>query len=459
MELMADTLSRPEHARAAAAVRIAHLGVGNFFRAHQAWYTDRAPDAADWGIAAFTGRRPALAAALGPQQGLYTLVTRGPTTDQFDVIASVSAVHAATEHDAWLTYLRSPELAIVTLTVTEAGYRCRSDGSLDTTDDAVRADVEALRADLTAPVATAPARVLAGLVARARAGHGPIAVVPCDNLPDNGAVVAGAVRAMAELVDPSLLDDLDRTASFVTTMVDRITPETTDDDRATVRNETGIDDAAPVVTEPFSEWVISGSFPAGRPRWEQAGATIVDDVAPFEQRKLRLLNGGHSLLAYAASIRGHVTVADAVADPVCRGWLDQWWDEAAAGLSLPAADIAAYRDALLERFANPRIRHLLAQIAADGSAKLPVRILPTLREQRGAGTVPPGAVRVLAAWICHLRGHGAPVNDADGERARAAASGPVADAVAAVLTMLDPALGADDALAAAVATRIEDLTR
>ncbi|PSK96115.1 fructuronate reductase [Haloactinopolyspora alba] len=444
--------------RPAAPIRIAHLGLGNFFRAHQAWYTGRAPDSAHWGIAAFTGRRPALADALRPQDGLYTLVTRGPVQDRFDVVTSLSAVHAAADHAAWLDVLHSPDLAVVTLTVTEAGYARAADGSLDATDDAVRNDVAALRGDLTAPVSTAPARLLAGLAARDRAGLGAIAIVPCDNLPDNGPVTAHLVREMAELVDPALVAAVDRTAAFATSMVDRITPRVTDDDRAIVRSATGVDDAAPVVTEPFSEWVVSGRFPAGRPRWEDAGVTVVDDVAPFEQRKLWLLNGGHSLLAYGASLRRHETVAEAVADPVCRGWLEQWWDEAAAHLSLPAAEIESYRAALLERFANPRIRHLLAQIAADGSAKLPVRILPTLRAERAAGRMPAGAARALAAWICHLRGHGAAVRDADGARARAAAGGPVGDAVPAVLTLLDASLGGDRALVDAVTAQVDQLT-
>ena len=183
-----------------------------------------------------------------------------------------------------------------------------------------------------------------------------------------------------------------------------------------------------MVTEPFSEWVLSGRFAGGRPRWEDAGATFTDDIAPFEERKLWLLNGGHSLLAYAGSARGHETVADAVADATCRGWLETWWDEASAHLTLPAEDLARYREALLERFANPRMRHLLAQIAADGSQKLPIRILPVLRAERSAGRMPEGAVRVLAAWIGHLRGSGAPVVDPRADELVALAAGPLPQA-------------------------------
>ncbi len=445
--------------RAAAPVRLVHLGLGNFFRAHQAWYTDRAPDAEEWGIAAFTGRSATLADALTAQDGLYTLVTRAGDGDRFAVMSSISRAHAAADHDAWLGYVGSADVRAITVTVTEAGYLRGGDGGLDRARPEVRADVEALRADPAALVRTAPARLLSGLAARRRADAGPIALVPCDNLPENGAVAARVVRDLAEMVDQGLATWLAESLSTVTTMVDRITPETAPDDLRTVSEATGLDDRAPVVTEPFSEWVLSGAFPGGRPRWEDAGATVTDDVVPFEQRKLWLLNGGHSLLAYGASIRGAGTVAEAVADDAARSWLEEWWSEASAHLSLPATDVAAYRDALLDRFANPRMRHRLDQIAADGSQKLPIRILPVLRAERAAGRTPPGATRALAAWICHLRGHGAPVKDARAETVVPLADGPLPVAVRSVLDFLDPAIAADDALAAAVLTHAEELER
>jgi fructuronate reductase len=254
---------------------------------------------------------------------------------------------------------------------------------------------------------------------------------------------------LAAELDPGLSAWIADNVSFVTTMVDRITPATTDADTRTVVELTGRVDAAPVVTEPFSEWVLSGDFPAGRPAWEAAGARIVADIAPFEERKLWLLNGAHSLLAYAGSARGHETVADAVADPVCRDWLAAWWDEAAPHLSLPTAEVDAYRAALLDRFGNPRIRHLLAQIAADGSQKLPVRIVPTIRRERAQGRLPLGALRVVAAWVNHLRGAGAPVRDAAANEVLALSAGPLEPAVRAILGYLGPDLGADDDLVAA----------
>ena len=445
------------HGRPAGPVRIVHLGVGNFFRAHQAWYTEHAPDAAEWGIAAFTGRSPAMADALRPQDGLYTLITRGADADSYEVVSSLTAVHAAAEHDAYLEYLRSPALAIVTLTVTEAGYLRGADGHLDLANAGVTADVEALLGNATAAVATTPGRIVAGLLARRAAAAGPLAVVSCDNLSHNGEVLATVVGDFAQQVDPTLAAWIDENVAFGTTMVDRITPATTEEHKASVLAATGAVDAAPVPTEPFSEWVIQGEFPNGRPAWDAAGARIVDDVAPFERRKLALLNGSHSLLAYGATILGHETVADAIHDPRCLAWVEQWWDEACAHIPLPAADLTAYRQALLERYRNPNIRHALAQIAGDGSLKIAVRILPTLRAELAEGRVPVGAVRAVAAWVQHLRGLGAPVRDVRGSEVLALAAGTLEDSVAAVLAFLDSDLVGDDRLKAAVLAQALEL--
>ncbi|WP_246131069.1 mannitol dehydrogenase family protein [Cellulomonas aerilata] len=448
--------SAPGHP--AAPVRVVHVGVGNFFRAHQAWYTDRAPDAAEWGIAAFTGRSPAVADALEPQDGLYTLVTRGADGDHLEVIGSISAVHRSDDHTAWLGYLSSPDVVVVTVTVTEAGYLLGPDGRLDAGREDVAADVGALRDDPRAPVRTTPGRLVAGLLARRAAGAGGLTIVPCDNLPDNGPALAAVLADLVDAVDPTLATWVAEHVELATTMVDRITPATTDEHRDVVLAATGLVDAAPVPTEPFSEWVIEGRFPYGRPAWDAAGAQVVDDVRPFEQRKLWLLNGAHTLLAYAGSIRGHETVAEAVGDRVLRGWVEEWWDEAVAYLSLPPADVAAYRAALLDRFGNPAIRHALAQIAADGSQKVPVRIVPTLRAELAAGRVPAGAARVLAAWVLHLRGSGAPVKDARADEVLPLVAGTLEESVAAVLGLVAPDLADHDGLRSAVLERTRDLT-
>lgn len=460
MTAAAPDLTRERaHARPAAPVRIVHLGLGAFFRAHQAWYTDRAPDAGDWGIAAFGGRGGDVASTLGPQGGVYTLLTRGPLNDTTEVVASISAAHDAADHDGLLARLASPDVGVVTLTVTEAGYCRDATGSLDRTDPVVGADIAALRADACRPVRSVPARLVAGLAARHRAGGGPIALLPCDNLPANGPALRRVVADLVDAVDPGLAPWLDDSVSFVTTVVDRITPRPGEADVAAVERATGWHDRAPVVTEPFSEWVIEGSFPGGRPAWDQAGVILVDDAEPYAQRKLRLLNGGHSLLAYLGSVRGHATVAEAVDDALCLAWLRRWWAEAAGDLPLPTLEVAAYEEQLLTRFGNPRLAHRLEQIAADGSQKLPVRVLPTLRAARAAGAVPPGAACVLAAWTCHLRGAGAPVTDVRAAELVTLAAGPTMGAAARVTAALDPALADDDELVATVASFVDAIER
>lgn len=288
-------------------------------------------------------------------------------------------------------------------------------------------------------------------------------VLSCDNLPENGEVAASVVTQLAQSVDPALAEWIGEHVDFASSMVDRITPTTTDADRDLVTAELGYVDASPVATEPFHEWVMSGRFPAGRPRWEDAGARVVDDVTPFEQRKLWLLNGSHSLLAYAGSIRGHASIDEAIADPACRAWVEALWDEAAPHLPLPADDVAAYRAALLDRYANPRIRHRLAQIVADGSTKVVVRTVPVIVAERTAGRVPLGCATVVAAWIRHLRGEGAPLNDPGAEPYLALVGGDDETAVRAVLALLSPTestadvaldLQSDHDLVAAVLTQL-----
>ena len=440
----------------AAPVRMVHLGLGNFFRAHQAWYTARATDAHEWGTAAFTGRSTELAAKLTAQDGLYTLITRAADGDSAAIIPTLTRTHPGPDTESLVDHLADPVVVVVTLTVTEAGYLRGPDGRLDRQSPDVVADVAVLRSGESSALRTTPGRLVAGLLARRTADAGPLAVVPCDNLPENGRVAATVITDFVELVDPTLGPWITQNVRFVTTMVDRITPATTDGDLATAAQLTGLADAAPVVTEPFSEWVLSGEFPGGRPAWESAGARFVDDIVPFEERKLWLLNGAHSLLAYAGSARGHATIAEAMEDSTCRAWLEQWWDEAAAHLALPPADVADYRHALIARFTNPRIRHLLAQIAADGSQKIPIRVVPVLRRERAAGRIPPGAVRAVAAWIRHLRGAGAPVKDVNAQVVDLAV-GPLEEATARIVRFLDPDLATDHTVVDAVAQACRNL--
>ncbi|PZF58734.1 mannitol dehydrogenase family protein [Curtobacterium sp. MCBD17_013] len=410
---------------------IVHLGIGAFARAHLAWYTQRAgtdDDGRAWGIVGFTGRSPDAATTLTAQDCRYTLVERAADGDTATAMDVVVAAHPGSDTAAWRTALASPTTAIVTLTVTEAGYRPGS-GVAD--------------------------RLVDGLRARATAEGGPLTLVSLDNLAGNGRVLAGAVRE-AVGADPDLLAWIDRNVTFPDAMVDRITPATTDEDRAAVQELPGAvpDDRVPVVAEPFAEWVLADRFAGDRPPWERAGVRIVDDVEPYEQRKLWLLNAAHSLLAYLGLLLGHTTVAEAIADPRCRGRVDQLWDEAGAEVRLPADEIAAARAAMLERWANPRIRHTLRQIASDGSRKLPVRIVDPLRRRLArdpdAG-VGPGTATVVAAWWLHcalqadlVSDDGAPAPDAD---------------VHDVLAVLDPDLDTDPVVAAitAAATRIRTM--
>jgi fructuronate reductase len=457
--LTAPRLTRAAgYGRAAPPVRLLHLGLGNFFRAHQAWYTDRAPESQEWGYAAFSGRSTSdLVERLRQQQGLYTLVTRAEDGDEHDVVSSLSQPHHGGDHASWLAQFASRDLAVLTLTVTEAGYCRGPDGGLDRDHPQVRADVEALRRDPAAAVLTSPARLVAGFAARRAVDAGPIAVVPCDNEPGNGVVAARVVHDFASLLDSDLAAYVAMNMSVVSTMVDRITPRIAAADVAACRATTGVDDRCPVVTEPFHEWVLSGSFPAGRPGWEDAGAVFTDDVTPYERRKLWLLNGAHSLLAYTGVLRGHDTVAAAVADDSCAGWLHEWWTEASAELDQPADTLEAYRHALVDRFSNSRIQHRLDQIGTDGSQKLPIRILPVLRAQRAAGRSPHAATRVLAAWICRLRGMGGSISDVRLDELQSLAAGALPEAARRILDLLDPAVGADADVLATVVEQCREL--
>jgi fructuronate reductase len=396
---------------------VVHLGLGAFHRSHQAWFTQRIEaDQDPWGIVAFTGRRPDQAATLTAQQGVYTLITRSASGDEPLFVEAILAAHDGADVDAWRAAVAAPETAVITLTVTEAAYLRGPDGRVDRASPSVAADLAVLVGyDENAPCTTVPGRLVEGLRARLDAGAGPVAVVCCDNLTDNGRMVRDVVVSMAEAVGGDLADRILDQVSFVSSMVDRITPATTADDVATALELTGYLDEAVVVAEPFAEWVLSGEFPAGRPAWETAGARFVDDLEPYEHRKLWLLNGGHSLLAYLGLLLGHETIADAMADERCTTALEQLWDEAAAELPLPEDEIAEARAALHERFANPRIKHRLQQIAGDGSIKLPVRVVDPLRRRlrgdsgsrsdagsRSEAEIGPGAATALAAWWLHL---------------------------------------------------------
>ncbi|MGF9647256.1 mannitol dehydrogenase family protein [Pseudarthrobacter oxydans] len=437
-------LDRALRAEPKAPVRIVHLGLGAFHRSHQAWYTQQAGDAAEWGIAAFTGRRPDAAAALAEQGGLYTLVERADTGDSFTVVGSIVEAVDGADVQRLAELVAAPGTAVVTLTITEAAYGLGADGRLDTAAPEVATDLALLGSGGGTP-ATPLGRLVLALGARRDAGSGPIAVVCCDNLSNNGAVARQAVAGFAGALDAGLAAWIDVNVSFVSTSVDRITPRTTDEDIAEVQGACGYRDNLPVVAEPFSSWVLSGGFPAGRPRWEDAGALVVADIKPYENRKLWLLNGAHSLLAYAGQLRGHRTVAEALSDPLCRQAVESFWDEAEANLPAGELQIPAYRAALLARFSNARIAHNLSQIAMDGSTKLRVRAVPVLQAERAAGRSGAAAALMISAWM-------------DCSAALTEFQDPLADAVdaanlltdtnrtRALLALVDPILAANDSV-------------
>ncbi|MBT2247267.1 mannitol dehydrogenase family protein [Arthrobacter sp. BHU FT2] len=445
---------------AKAPVRIVHLGLGAFHRSHQAWYTQHAGDAAEWGIAAFTGRRPDAAESLSAQDGLYTVVERGDTGDTFELVGSIVEAVDGADAGRLAALISAAGTAVVTLTITEAAYGLGADGRLDGSAPGVLADLQELRAGEGGKPATPVGRLVQALAARKAAGAGPLAVVCCDNLSNNGTVARNAVVGMARAWDPALAAWIADGISFVSTSVDRITPRTTEADVDAVQEACGYYDNSPVVAEPFRNWVLSGSFPAGRPRWEDAGAVFVDEIEPYENRKLWLLNGAHSLLAYAGQLRGHATVAEALADPVCHAAVEHFWDEAEANLSGAAAhgadlQIPAYREQLLARFRNARIAHHLTQIAMDGSTKLRMRAVPVLTAERDGGRSGAGAAAMIAAWVAFCQaatqgGHA--IQDPLAGDIAAACALPEPDRVRAMVALLNEPLSRDGGTVDLVAT-------
>jgi len=430
------TASARRLGRAAAGVgpagpaRIVHFGPGAFFRAHQAWYTGRAGDG--WGIAAVTGRSDALVADLGGQDGLYTLLARGRDGDDPSLVTSISEVVGHAD-PAVSDRLASPDVAVVTMTVTEAGYRAGS---------------------------TVLTRLVAGLDARRRAGAGPLALVSCDNLADNGrvlqAALLGAVPSGAD--GAALRGWMEQHCAFPNTVVDRITPAPLPEDRDEVQRITGFEDRAAVVAEPWSEWIIEDAFPAGRPAWEQAGAVVAADVAPYEQRKLRLLNAGHSLLAYLGGRSGFRFVHEAVVDPACRTALQALWEENRRWMDPAAAEGSAeYCAAVTERWNNPRLPHALAQIGTDGSLKLRERAAPSVLAARAGGGEPAANALLLGAWVAHVRAAGEGLRDQQAARLAPAGEGSPATASRQLLTVVDPRLASDAWIVEAVADVVERL--
>ena len=396
-DLPAD-VARPGYDRTALVPGIVHVGPGAFHRAHQAAYAD-AVLAHDprWAISAMALNSTDVADALRPQDGLYTLALLGAET-RLRVIGAIVELSTRADGDAFAARIAAPSTRLVTATVTEKGYCLTAEGGLDRDHPAIRHDL----AD-PAHATSFVGRLVDGLARRRAAGAGGLTVLSCDNLAGNGRRLARAVGDYAAAIDPGLAAWIAGEARFPSSMVDSITPATDDALRGTVA-AAGIDDAWPIQREAFAQWVIEDDFVGERPPFDLAGAQFVADVTGFEEAKLRLLNGAHSALAYLGLLLGHETVRDAMADARLAAFVERLMrDDIAPGLGdTPGLDVPAYIGAVLDRFRNPAIRHLLSQIAWDGSQKLPFRLFATILAARRAGRPVDRLVVPVAAWLRFL---------------------------------------------------------
>jgi fructuronate reductase len=429
------------------AVGIVHLGIGAFHRAHQAVYTDQADGDGRWGICGVTQRSRTVVDQLAPQDGLYgvlELAAEGVSVHLVGAVREVLAGHD--EPDRVVSRIADPAVGVVTMTVTEKGYRRAADGHLDLADPGVQADLA--RPD--APT-TAIGQLVRGL--QRRAGGPPLTVLCCDNLVGNGAVVAGLVDDFCAALpgSGSLRDWVAGSVRFPSSMVDRIVPATTSEHRSVAAELLGARDEALVVAEPFRQWVIEDDFAGPVPAWESAGALLTDDVAPYEAMKLRLLNATHSLLAYAGGLAGYDTIAEAVHDEQLAAAAEALMAQDVLPTLVPPAgvDLAEYCRTVLHRFANPALGHRTAQVAMDGSMKLPMRLLGTIRDRLRAGATPHWAAFTLAAWMAYVaagedaHGRPLPLDDPLADRLRAAAAGPpegLADRLLALPEVVDDEL-------------------
>ena len=373
----------PHYDRAALGPRILHIGVGGFHRAHMALYTHELAEAGgDWGIRGIglldADRR--IAGVLESQDHLYTLVERDSDGSRPRIVGSiVDYVLAADDAEAFARQVADPEVAILSMTITEGGY------SLDKPNPTIEA-------------------IAAGLDARRASGRTPLTVLSCDNLPGNGSVARAAITRVSEARSADLLRYVETACTFPNSMVDRITPQTTDGDRAWLHEALGLEDGWPVVSEPFRQWVLEDSFAAGRPRYEEVGALFTDRVHDWELYKLRMLNATHSCMAYLMAIEGVVYVDEAVAIPTVRRYLERFLaTEAIPTLTeIPGHPAADYAATVLGRFENTGVRDQIARLCIDGTAKFPSFLIPTIERQLELDGRVECAALALAGWARYL---------------------------------------------------------
>ena len=403
----------PTYRRGDLTCGIVHLGVGAFHRAHQAVYTELALEQAwgPWGICGVSLRRPDVRDRLAPQDGLYCVAQRD-AHEHLRVVGCLKPLLVAPEDPAAVVErMAAPETHIVSLTVTEKGY-CH-----DPKSGRLNRGHPDIRHDLTTPERprSAIGMLVAGLVRRRDRKLAAPTVMSCDNLPANGHTLRGLVTAFAAWRDEALARWIEREVAFPCTMVDRIVPATTPADITRIDAALGVHDAAPVVCEPFRQWVIEDRFAGPRPAWEQAGAELVADAAPYEAMKLRLLNGSHSAVAYLGTLAGFEYVFEVMAAPEFVTFVRRMMAEVAPTLQVPT-DLDAYQATLIERFANPALLHRTRQIAMDGSQKLPQRLLEPIRDRLRAGGAIDHLCVAVAGWIRYASGrdeHDQPIDVAD----------------------------------------------
>jgi mannitol 2-dehydrogenase len=410
----------PSYDRRKVGQQIAHIGVGGFYRAHQAVYADdllHLGAGNEWGLCGvgLLKHDARIRDVLLEQDCLYTVVERGAHAEHARVIGSMVKFLFAPGHtQEVIDALAAPERRIVTLTITEGGYYVhQGTGEFD----AQHPDIQH---DLAHPgePACSFGYLLEALDQRRTRGMPPFTVMSCDNLQGNGEIIKKMLLAFAELRDPKLHNWLVENCAFPNSMVDRITPATTDEHRALVREEFGIDDGWPVMTEPFKQWVIEDHFPLGRPAWQDVGAQMTSDVLPYEKMKLRLLNASHQAMCYIGMLLGYQLAHEAMADAQIRKLLEQMMEVDVTPLvpPVPGVDLTDYKKTLIERFSNPAIRDQLARLGTEGSARIPKFVLPSISEQIERG----GSIRSLcftvASWFRYLtgkddQGRDLPIND------------------------------------------------
>jgi fructuronate reductase len=403
LDALPAEVERPGYERRATQAGVVHLGIGAFHRAHQAVVFDDLIRRGDprWGVIGASLRSAEVRTQMAPQDGLYTLLVRDAQAERARIIGAVKDVLVAPENPAALMEtLAGPGTHLVTLTITEKGYKLDPvSGDLIEADPDLAADL----ASLAAP-RTAPGFLVAALALRRTRGLAPFTAISCDNLPENGRRLQAAVLALARRHDGRLADWIAERGAFPQTMVDRIVPATTSQDIEALAGRLGVTDLAMVKTEPFRQWVIEDRFAGPRPEFEAAGVQITADVAPWEEAKLRLLNGAHSAMAYLGGLAGIEFIHQVVAQPQAVRFVERLWDEAQATLSPPPGlDVAAYRAELMARFANPALQHRTRQIAMDGSQKLPQRLLAPLAARLSKGQPIAALSLAVAAWM-HWQG-------------------------------------------------------